>query len=46
MHTIGTSFVRKVRHVRQIAEAQIGVGVTNMVEFKAQVGGHETAEKA
>jgi len=23
-HTMGTSFIRKVRHVRQITEAQIG----------------------
>jgi len=34
MHTMGTSFVGKIRDVRQIAEAQIGQGVTDMVEFK------------
>ena len=34
MHTMGTSFVGKVRDVRQIAEAQIGQGVADMVEFK------------
>jgi len=37
MHAMGTSFVGKVRDVRQIAQAQIGEGVANMVEFKAQV---------
>ena len=36
MHTMGTSFVGKVREVRQIAEAQIGEGVADMVEFEAQ----------
>jgi len=46
MHTMGTSFVGKARDVRQIAEAQIGVGVADMVEFKAQAGGLETAEKS
>jgi len=46
MHTMGTSFVGKVRDVRQIAEAQIGEGLANMVEFKAQVSGHEATEKA
>ena len=45
-HTMGTSFVGKVRDVRQIAEAQVGEGVANMVEFKAQVNGHEATEKA
>ena len=45
-HTIGTSFVGKVRNVRQKAEAQIGEGVAGMVEFKAQVNGHEATEKA
>jgi len=39
MHTMDTSFVRKVRDVWQIAEAQIGEGVANMVEFEAQVSG-------
>jgi len=46
MHTMGTSFVRKVRDVQQIAEAQIGEGVADMVEFEAQVSGHEATEKA
>jgi len=47
-HAMGTSFVRKVRNVRQIAEAQIGEGVPDMVEFEAQVNRHEAAaiEKA
>jgi len=45
-HTMGTSFVEKVRDVRQIAEAQIGEGVADMVEFKAQVIGHEATKKA
>jgi len=39
MHTMGTNFVGKVRDVRQIAEAQIGEGVANMLEFEAQVSG-------
>ena len=43
---MGTSFVGKVRDVRQIAEAQIGKRVADMVEFKAQVNGHEATEKA
>jgi len=30
---MGTSFVGKVRDVRQIPEAQIGEGVADMVEF-------------
>jgi len=46
MHTMGTSFVGKVRDVQQIAEAQIGEGVADMVEFEAQVNGHEETEKA
>ena len=46
MHTMGASFVRKVRDVRQIVEAQIGKGVVDMVEFQAQVSGHEATEKA
>jgi len=45
-HTMGTSFVGKVRDVRQIVEAQIGEGVADMVELKAQVDGHEATEKA
>jgi len=44
-HTMGTRFVGKVRDVRQMAEAQIGEGVADMVEFKAQVNGHEGTEK-
>jgi len=35
MHTMGTSFVEKVRDVRQTAEAQIREWVADMVEFKA-----------
>jgi len=46
MHTMGISFVGKVRDVRQIAEPQIGEGVAEMVEFKARVSGHEATEKA
>ena len=46
MHTTGTSFVGKVRDVWHIAEAQIGEGVADMVEFEAQVNGHEGTEKA
>jgi len=46
MHTMGTSFVGKVRDVRQITEVQIGEGVADMVEFKAQVIGHEATKKA
>jgi len=46
MHMMGTSFVGKVRDVRQIAETQIGEGVADMVEFEAQVNGHEATEKA
>ena len=43
---MGTSFVGKVRDVRQIAEVQIGEGVADMVEFEAQVSGHEATEQA
>jgi len=32
--------------VWQTAEAQIGEGVADMVEFKAQVNGHEATERA
>ena len=46
MHTMCTSFVGKVRDVRQIAEAQIGEGVADMMEIEAQVNGHEATEKA
>ena len=42
---MGTNFVGKVRDVRQIAEAQIGEGVADMVEFEA-LNGHEATEKA
>ena len=37
MHTMGTSFVEKVRDVRQIAEAQIGEGVADMVKKKTNL---------
>ena len=40
MHTMGTSFVGKVRDGWQIAEAQLGERVADMVEFEAQVNGH------
>ena len=43
---MGTSFVGKVRDVWQIAEAQIGEGVADMVEFEAQSSGLEATEKA
>jgi len=43
---MGTNFVRKVRGVQQIAEAHVGERVADMVEFKAQVSGHQTTEKA
>jgi len=46
MNTMGTSFVEKITDVRQIAEVQIGEGMANMVEFKAQLSWHETTEKA
>ena len=46
MHTMGTSFIGKVRDVRQIAEAQIGERVANIVEFKAQVSRHKATNKA
>jgi len=46
MHTMGTSFVGKVRDVRQIAKAQIGMGVADILEFKAEVSGHEATAKA
>ena len=45
MHTMGTSFVGKVRDVQQIAEAQSGEGVADMLEFEAQVNGHEATKK-
>jgi len=40
---MGTSFVGKVRDIRQIAEAQIGKRVADMVKFEAQVNGHGNA---
>ena len=43
---MGTSFVGKVRDVRQIAKAQIGEGVVDMVKFEPQVNRHETTKKA
>jgi len=46
MHTMGTSFVGKVRDMRQIEEAQIREGAADMVEFEAQVNRHEATEKA
>jgi len=46
MHTMGTSFIRKVREVQQIAQAQIGEGVADMMEFEAQVNRHEATERA
>jgi len=45
-HTMGTSFIQKVRDVRQIVEAQIGEWMADMVEFKAQENGHEADEEA
>jgi len=33
MHTMGTSFVGKVRDVQQIAQTQIGERVADIVEF-------------
>jgi len=45
MHTMGTSFIGKLRDGRQIAKAQIGKGVADIVEFKAHVSGHEVTEK-
>jgi len=44
-NTMGTSFVGKVTDMRQIAEAQFGEEVADMVDFKAQVSGHEATEK-
>jgi len=43
---MGTRFVGKLRDVRQIAKAQIGEGVADMVELKAQASGHEVTKKA
>ena len=39
MHTMGTSFVGKIRDVRHIIEAQIGQGVANIVKCKAHENG-------
>ena len=36
MRTMGTSFVGKVRDVRQMADAQIGEGGGDIVEFHVQ----------
>jgi len=46
MHTMGTNFIGNVRDKRQIAEAHIGEGVADTVEFEAQVNGHKASEKA
>ena len=46
MHTMGTSFAGKVRDLRQIAGADIEEGMANIVDFQAQVSGHEATEKA
>ena len=46
MHTMSTSFVGKVKDVWQIAEAHVGEGVADMVEFEAQVNGHQVTKKA
>jgi len=43
---MGTSFVRKVKDVRQMTVAQNEEGGGDIVEFQAQVSGHETNEKA
>jgi len=44
-HTMGTSFVGKIKDVLQTAEVHIGEGIADMVEFQAQVSGHEATEK-
>jgi len=41
-----TSFIINVRDVQQIAEAQIGEEIADIVEFQAQVGGHKANKKA
>jgi len=46
MNTMGTSFVGKVKDVRQIAKAQIGKEMADVVGFQAQASGHEATEKA
>ena len=46
MHTMGASFVGKIRDVWQIAEAQVGEGIADIVEFLAEVSGHVATEKA
>ena len=45
-HTMGTSFVGKVRDVWQMAEAHIAEGLADMVEIKAQINGYEATQKA
>jgi len=45
MHTMGTSFVGKIRNAWQTAETQIGEGAADMVEFEAPVNGHVATEK-
>jgi len=42
---MGTSFVGKARDVWQMADAQDGEGGGDIVEFQAQVSGHEANEK-
>jgi len=46
MSTMGTSFVGKARDVRQMADAQIGEKVGDIVEFQAQVSGRRATEEA
>jgi len=46
MHTMGTSFVGRVRDVQQMADAQNGERGGDMQEFQAQGIGHEANEKA
>jgi len=42
----GHKLRRKFKRRAADSEAQIGEGVADMVEFKVQVNGHETTEKA
>jgi len=44
MHKMGTSFIGKVRDLRQIADAQNGGGGGGILQFQKQVGGHEMNE--
>jgi len=46
IHTMVASFVSKARDVRQMADAQNGEGVSDIVEFRAQVSRHKATEKA